>query len=359
MADSNLFALNELLEKIKAGEGTAKTNLEALNMLCLLSGGQGGHKTNLDALNEILSVFSPASPSQEKNLSVTENGDYEVVPDEGYVLEKVGVSVAVPSLPEQAKTVTITENGTTEIVPDEGYTLSSVTAEVSVASEGGEIFLRPEGFLGDNLYRSIEQVDLRNFTFGTVSSFSGFLSGFQSLKEVVFPQGTITLGTVDLYGMFNICNKLTKIDLSAFSFKAISGLNYFAYNCFDLKTATFGAHSVPINGYANYLFYNCLELVTCDISALSTAGVKGLTDAFFNCEKLENLLVGKNFLASALITSFNLSTCNALSHDSLVHVFARLATRTNGPTLKIGATNLAKLTEAEIAVATDKGWSVV
>ncbi len=322
MAETNLVALNELLEKIKAGEGTAKTNLEALNALCILSGGQGGHKTNLDALNELLTVFSPASPSQ-------------------------------------AKTVTITENGTTEILPDEGYTLSGVTAEVSVASEGGEIFLRPEGFLGNNLYRSIEKVDLRNFSFGTASSFSSFLSGFSSLKDVLFPPGPIALGTVELHDMFNTCSNLKKIDLSAFSFKAISALNYFAYNCFELKTVTFGTRSVPIIGYANYFFYNCLEMENCDISALNTAGVKGLADAFFNCEKLKNLSVGKNFLASNLIESFNLSTCIALSHDSLVHVFAQLATRTNGPTIKIGSTNLAKLTEAEIAVATDKGWSVV
>lgn len=322
MANSNLFALNELLEKIKAGEGTAKTNLEALNMLCVISGGQGGHKTNLDALNELLAVFSPASPSQEKNLAVTENGNYEVIPDEGHVLSKVGVSVEVPS------------------------------------SGGGEIFLRPEGFAGGNLYKSIERIDLTNFNFSTVTDFNGFLSSFSNLKEVVFPQGEINLGLVDLYRMFNQCNNLEKIDLTAFSFSAISALNNFANNCFVLKTATFGTHSVPVNSYANYLFYNCREMITCDISALKTTNIKGLSDAFFNCVKLENLLVGENFLASTAINSFNLSTCKALSHASLVHVFTQLATRENGPVISIGSTNLAKLTEDEIAIATNKGWSV-
>lgn len=358
MADTNLFALNELLEKIKAGEGTAKTNLEALNALCVLAGGQGGHKTNLDALNEFLTVFSPASPSQEKNLAVTENGNYEVTPDEGYTLAKVGVSVDVPSLPEQAKTVTITENGTTEITPDEGFTLSSVTAEVAVALEGGELKLKA-GYAGGGLYTAVQKVDFTRINFSLVKNFSNTFNGFSGLTQILWPKAVSFNTPFKMNQMFYNCYNLTEIDLSSFTFKrGITDLENFAYLCQKLHTFTFGANHTEVSGSMNNLFYQCNKLVTCDISALGTGSVKSIADAFFYCKKLENLIVGDNFLASSSVTTFSLSTCTALTHNSLVDIISKLAVRENSPLLGLGETNLAKLTEAEIAIATGKGWTV-
>ena len=358
MAQSNLFALNELLEKIKAGEGTAKTNLEALNALCVLSGGQGGHKTNLDALNEILTVFSPASPSQEKNLSVTENGNYEVIPDENFVLSKVAVSVDVPSLPEQAKTVTITKNGTTEILPDEGFTLSSITAEVSVASEGGEMKLAPfTTYTGGTISNYVQAVDFSKLDFSSATSFRGFFQGLQKLTEVIFPESSAIASKVSLEHFASTCTNLISLDLSSFNFLGgISSLQNFAYNSSNLISVNFGANKLAGATRMDSAFYNCSKMVSCDISAIDTRLITNVNQCFYRCSNLENLVVGENFLANASVTNFALSYSNKLTHDSLVRLLQKLATRDNAPTLVLGSTNLAKLTEEEKAIATDKGW---
>jgi hypothetical protein len=65
----------------------------------------------------------------------------------------------------------------------------------------------------------------------------------------------------------------------------------------------------------------------------------------------------------------NLSTCTALTHDSLINVINGLYDLNltydvaNGgtlytQTLNLGSTNKAKLTAEEIAIATAKGWTV-
>lgn len=323
MADTNLFALNELLEKIKAGEGTAKTNLEALNALCVLSGGQGGHKTNLDALNEILTVFSPASPSQEKNLAVTENGNYEVIPDEGHVLSKVAVSVEVPA-------------------------------------GGGELKLEPfSAYNGGTIANYTEVADFSKLDFSTAPSFRGFLQGLQSLTEVIFPASSIIKNEVTLDYFAATCSRLRALDLSSFNFLGgVSSLQSFAYSSSNLISVSFGTN--PFSGATSIYqaFYNCGKLVSCDLSAIDTSLITNVNQCFYRCSALENLSVGENFLANASVTNFALSYSNKLTHDSLLGILQKLATRDNAPTLVLGSTNLAKLTEEEKAIATDKGWVI-
>ena len=56
--------------------------------------------------------------------------------------------------------------------------------------------------------------------------------------------------------------------------------------------------------------------------------------------------------------SLSLSTCNNLTNDSIMVVINGLQTVTSTQTLTLGSTNLAKLTEAEKKIATDKGWTL-
>lgn len=55
---------------------------------------------------------------------------------------------------------------------------------------------------------------------------------------------------------------------------------------------------------------------------------------------------------------FNVGDC-PLTHDSLMSIINALATKTSGTwTVTLGSTNLAKLTDAEKAIATQKGWTL-
>lgn len=63
---------------------------------------------------------------------------------------------------------------------------------------------------------------------------------------------------------------------------------------------------------------------------------------------------------SNLSVSLDLSSSRKLSVDSLMNVINQTAdlSETGGATLTLGTTNVAKLTEDQIAVATIKGWTI-
>ena len=120
------------------------------------------------------------------------------------------------------------------------------------------------------------------------------------------------------------------------------------------------------------MFSGCTSLETLNISSFDFSKVTGLSSSstiasmFLQCDKLTNLTFGVNLgkgFASAAGQSrctLTLSDCTLLTHDSLMSVINNLydISDKNTQKLVLGDTNLAKLTQEEIAIATNKGWTV-
>ena len=56
--------------------------------------------------------------------------------------------------------------------------------------------------------------------------------------------------------------------------------------------------------------------------------------------------------------SFDISASEKFEESDLVTILNNIATVTSTQTLTMGAANLAKLTDAEKAIATNKGWTL-
>ena len=389
MENTNLEALNALIEKIRAGEGTAESNLEALNMLCVLSGGTGKAKSNLEALNELLTVFEAAKPEQVKSVAITENGTTKVTPDAGYVLSSVNVDVNVPSKPEQAKSVTITENGTTEITPDEGYTLSG--ASVSVNVPFGNV-KSPVIYTGKNGVGSIgsnaTEVDLSNATWNDPSTayIDGLFGNMKHLNKIIWGDiiQQLTSDNISCKNVFSLCSSMELIDLTVFGSKIITNsvymfnncekltdilwgdvkvkstsLQYMFYSCKKLETvdASFLDPNYHNTESIEYMFYQCENLKSVDLSNLNAEGITKVTDAFKNCTSLTDITFADRCFAASYVRNLDLSY-SPLTHDCAVDIFNKLAKRFNSPVLKLSTTTKGYLAEDEIAIATGKGWVV-
>lgn len=71
-----------------------------------------------------------------------------------------------------------------------------------------------------------------------------------------------------------------------------------------------------------------------------------------------NLYNLKEFHATGMKVSFNISSSTKFTQEALVEILNNLATVTTTQTLKMGATNLAKLTDEDKTIATNKGWTL-
>ena len=118
----------------------------------------------------------------------------------------------------------------------------------------------------------------------------------------------------------------------------------------------------------SYLFNDCNNLLS--IPLLNTENVTNVSYMFNGCYKLtalgglENLGKAYNTSVSANNSYYRLklSDSNSLTHDSLMNIINNLYDIANKGVkpqqLILGSKNLAKLTAEEIAIATNKGWTV-
>ena len=182
---------------------------------------------------------------------------------------------------------------------------------------------------------SLKSLDLSNFDFSNTyaSNYTGMyelLRDCRSLETIKLPS-TVTFNKsgVSVAFMFYGCSSLTSLDLSG-------------WNTSNVK-------------YMSEMFRECSSLTTLDLSGWNTSNVTDMNNMFYYCNKLSNLTLGTEWASNSSISSFDLSSC-PLTRESAVDVINKLATRDNSPVIKFSGNIV--LSQSEIDVATNKGWSV-
>ncbi len=96
-----------------------------------------------------------------------------------------------------------------------------------------------------------------------------------------------------------------------------------------------------------------------DFTSLNTSNVNDYHMMFQNCCSLVDI----GLIGTIPMSGLNLNTCYNLSHETLLKFLNALYDyasegSTDTYTLTLGTTNLAKLTDEEKAIATNKGWTL-
>ena len=201
-------------------------------------------------------------------------------------------------------------------------TMTEAPSEILKHTASGTSFANM--FYECNNLAAIPQIDTSSGT-----AFNAMCLKCSSITTV--PQFNLSKGT-NFNSMFNSCTNLTETP------------------SLDTSKGT---------GFSQ-VFTQCKNLVTIGGIDFSSAGTStSCMNAFNNCTALENITINGIIKQTGL----DLSPCAKLTHTSLMSAINALYDwKANGGTstykLTLGSTNLVKLTDAEKAIATQKGWTL-
>jgi hypothetical protein len=175
------------------------------------------------------------------------------------------------------------------------------------------------------------------------------MNRFRNDKNLVFCPLVDTSKANNMQAMFSNCANLIQVPLLDTS--NVVHFDDMFYNCYNLVT-------VPLfdttNLYsAGLMFGGCSKLVS--VPLLDFTNAKELRNILLGCSELVELGGFSN-----LSVSLDLSSSRKLTTESILNVINQAAdlSETGGATLTLGSTNVTKLTEDQIAIASSKGWTL-
>ena len=178
-------------------------------------------------------------------------------------------------------------------------------------------------------------------------NFSNMFYNCTALTSI--PQLDTSNGT-DFSGMFNGCSALTTIPQVDTS----NGKNFsfMFYNC----TALTSIPQLDTSNGTDFsgMFNSCTALTTIPLLNISNVSGTSWSNMFYNCTALENVTFEGTIPVRGNMSVFSYS--NKLTVKSLMSFINALTNMSDTATytITIGSTNLAKLTEEQIQIATDK-----
>lgn len=373
-----------------------------------------------DVSDYAIANVNVAFETEEKSVTITENGTQEVLPSVGKdALSKVVINTEIPIKEEQSKNVEIKENGTISVLPDEGKVLNEVSITTNVPQDNTLKNLLDATKSTKYLFSSYEGNDIPNLIqYNDTSEVTDISYMFHSCRATTFPLLNMSKATNAFY-MFYQCSNMTTaplIDLSNVSncesvFRSCSSLTTCEISDFSNATNIDGLFAncskltnipsqliTPKVTDTGFMFYQCGALTTAP--EMNTSNVTNMTKMFYDCNKLvtvplydtskvtnmqemfyfdysletvpafdctnvtnmNNIFASCRSLKSILMTnigvSLNIASSTLFEREDLVLILNNLKTVTTTKTLTMGATNLAKLTDEDKTIATNKGWTL-
>ena len=156
-----------------------------------------------------------------------------------------------------------------------------------------------------------------------------------------------TANVTDMNGMFSNCSKITTVP------------QFYTSNATDMSFMFFGSKklkTVPQFDTSNVtnmsdMFGSCGYLET--VPQFDVSNVTNMGNMFYRCDYIKQIhMVNIN-------ANLDISYSTRFTREALIEIIGNLKAQTSGTkTLTMGSTNLAKLTEEDKAIATNKGWTL-
>ena len=199
-------------------------------------------------------------------------------------------------------------------------------------------------------------LDVSNWDTSNVTDMERMFYSCKELTSLGDVSNWDTSNVTDMSYMFYSCQKLTSLDISNWDTSNVTSMPDMFNYCKLLVSLDLSKWNVGKVTGMGTMFSNCESLTTLNVSGWDVSHITSnyaIQTTFDNCKSLVDFYPPQNFNANIIFKN-----CPVLSHDSLVRIINNLMTTTSTKKLTLGATNKAKLTDEEIAIATNKGWTI-
>jgi surface protein len=253
---------------------------------------------------------------------------------------------------------TITKNGTYIFTPQENsaYNKADIIVDVSLSKEGVAMIDFSSIGYGKDAVRFMQDKSKEDIAYSKTlydawdvknTSAAGL---YQEKNKVIYAPNINTINVINMSYMFWNCYALTYIP--PLNTSSVTNMDCMFRNCMALTTIPqLDTSNVTA---MNQTFDGCSALTT--IPQLDTTKVTSMYNAFSSCHNLVNLGGFVNCKVSLYIPS------RRLTHESIMNVINNLydltANGLSGQTLTLHPDIITTLTNDEIAIATNKGWTI-
>ena len=163
--------------------------------------------------------------------------------------------------------------------------------------------------------------------------------------------------------MFSVCTSISYLDISNFDTNNVTTMKYMFNSGTSLESLDLSHFQTSKVTTMENMFSVCSRLTDLDLSSFDLTNATNMINMFWNCRALTNLQLN-DLGHNQSCTSLELTACSALTKDSILYLFNNAFDRatagyTTAFTIKLNAKTKALLSEDEIAIATNKGFTVV
>ena len=155
-----------------------------------------------------------------------------------------------------------------------------------------------------------------------------------------------TSKVTNMSNMFEGCSRLTSVPL--FNTVNVTDMSFMFKGCSSLTSVTL-FNTVNVTDM-NFMFDGCSRLTS--IPSFDVSKVTYMNSTFRDCSSLETIHMIN------IGTSLEINSSTKFTREALLEIIGNLKTVTRTKTLMMGTANLAKLTDEDKAIATNKGWSL-
>ena len=200
--------------------------------------------------------------------------------------------------------------------------------------------------------KSLTTLDIGDWIVDNVTSLYYTFADMHALESIDLSRWNISK-VQSLYYTFSTCMSLVDLDLSSWDVTNVTTVAYTFYNCTHLERLNITGWNINQVNTVAYCFYNCMKLQSLDLSTWNLLSTQNAQDMLYGCSSLVSLEPPQN-----LRVSHGLSSLILLDRDTILKWFNALIEVTTDEILTLGYNLRNIVTDEDLLIPINKGWSV-